>query len=91
MSDYPDIEIKLTVSGKNECCSAPWWLIINPHQSMRCDVHDIASMITGPFFSREEAQQHLTARRYAFGKHAKVYCHSGSWTHQYKNATKAIS
>jgi hypothetical protein len=61
----------------------PYWLIIDPHQMLKPDCHSVATMITGPFFSREVAQQHLDARRYAFGKHAAVYCHSAYWSKQY--------
>ncbi|GAG77415.1 unnamed protein product, partial [marine sediment metagenome] len=42
------------------------------------------SMITGPFFSREEAQSYLDARRHNFSKKAEVWCLSGCYTDQYR-------
>ena len=67
----------------NEGTSAPYWLIIDPRQSFSCDVHEIASMISGPFFSRKDAELYLKGRRYRFGKYAKVYCHSGHYSKKY--------
>jgi hypothetical protein len=83
------MKIELEVSTQNECTDSPWWVIINPEQNFSKGIegiHNIGSMITGPFFSREEAQDHLTARRYAFGTNACVYCLSGYWSRQYKEA-----
>jgi hypothetical protein len=60
-----------------EATAFPWWAILDPEQMMRLDVDRLASMVTGPFFSRESATAYLRARRYAFGKHAVVYCLSG--------------
>ena len=69
-----------------EATEAPYWLILDPHQMMKPDVFDLSSMITGPFFSRAEAQEHLSARRHAFGKHAVVFGASGYWSRRYKDA-----
>lgn len=83
------MRIELDVSREHEDTAEPWWIIINPQQNLRkgdSGVYAIANMITGPFFSRQEAQEHLQARRYAFSKDAKVFCHSGCWTKQYKEA-----
>lgn len=44
----------------------------------------VTSCITGPFFSRADAEAHLKGRRYAFGKTAYVYCHSGHASYKYK-------
>ena len=71
---------------KSEATDSPYWLILDPHQMMKPDVFDLSSMITGPFFSRAEAENHLSARRYAFGKHARVFCLSGYWSDRYKKA-----
>lgn len=88
-----DLKITVTVSGKHEGNDSPWWLIINPRQNFQtCQdrgVHNIANMITGPFFSRESAQEHLDSRRYAFGKNACVFAHSGYYAHEYKEAIRA--
>ncbi len=85
------MKIEIDVSDKNEHTETPWWLIIDPKQNLSTGsqgVYAIADMITGPFFSREEAQNHLESRRYAFGKNACVYCHSGYWAGQYKTACR---
>lgn len=85
------MKITLEVSEKDECTDSPWWIIIDPRQIMRTDkeaCYAIASMITGPFFSREDAQNYLDGRRYAFGKNAVVYCHRGYHSEQYKKAIR---
>lgn len=82
--------IKTLSNSDNESTESPYWLILDPRQMFRCNVHELASMITGPFFSREDAENHLEARRYAFSKHAKVYCHSGYWSQKYKNLCRKL-
>ena len=71
------MKIELEVSEANEHTSNPWWVIIDPRQNFSTKddyaIHNIASMITGPYFSREEAQNHLDRRRYNYGDNAKVY------------------
>lgn len=67
----------------NEGTRAPYWLIIDPIQMMQPDCHRVATMVTGPFFSREAAQSHLDARRYAYSKRAVVYCHTAHWSREY--------
>jgi hypothetical protein len=84
-------QIILDVSEDCEGTAEPYWLILDPRQMLRLDIHFLAGMITGPIFSREEAQQHLDARRYAFGKNAAVFCHSGYWSAQYKRAWREAS
>lgn len=81
-----DLKITLTVSDKNEGTRAPWWMIVDPRQNMRCDLYEAASQITGPFFSRKEAQDFLDATRYNFSSRAKVYCHSGCYSRKYDSA-----
>ena len=44
----------------------------------------IPHCITGPFFSRADANEHLKARRYAFSDKVYVYCHSGHASWKYK-------
>lgn len=68
----------------NEATESPYWLILDPAQNMRCNIHELAGQIIGPFFSREDAQAHLDSRRYAFSKRAVVYCCSGYWSEKYK-------
>lgn len=68
----------------NEGTSAPYWLIIDPYRQMfECNAHTVASMISGPFFSREDAEKYLNSRRYNYSKHAVVYCHSGYFSRKY--------
>ncbi len=43
----------------------------------------ITSCITGPFFSRADADDYLKSRPYAFGDKAFVYCHSGHASRKY--------
>jgi len=82
------IEIKLNVSENNEGTESPWWAILEPRQNMPCDPHQMASMITGPFFSREDAQAHLDSTSYNYSKNAVVYCLSGYHSRQYKQALR---
>lgn len=80
------MKIELEVSTKNEYTASPWWIIIDPYQNFKVDedgIHRIANMITGPFFSREEAELVFRQRSHHYSKNAKVYCHSGCYTHQY--------
>ena len=68
----------------NEATYAPYWIIIDPRYATSRDPYAIASAITGPFFSREEAEQYLQNREYAFGRTATVFCHSGEKSWRYK-------
>ncbi|GFM34064.1 hypothetical protein [Desulfovibrio subterraneus] len=80
------ISVQLEISDNNECVDAPYWLIIDPMQMMKPAPRSVAQMITGPFFSRESAEKHLAARHYEFSDKAVVWCASGYWSHQYKEA-----
>lgn len=46
----------------------------------------LARMITGPFFSRKEAENALADRRYNYSKRAVVYCKSGWDSDSYRRA-----
>lgn len=85
------IKIELEVSTDNEGTDSPWWLILDPRQNMRADPHQLAGMITGPFFSRSDAEGFLKATRYNFSKNAIVYCHSGFYSRKYKEAIRAAN
>ena len=74
----------------NEATQSPYWLILDPQQNMKCDIHWLASQITGPFFCREDAENHLATRRYAFSARAKVYCLSGCWSYKYKTLCRSL-
>jgi len=84
-------KITLIVSTETECTAYPYWMIIDPQQNFYKDddgVHAIANMITGPFFSREEAQDFLDRTHYNFGRGAKVYCCSGCYSDSWVKANK---
>lgn len=73
----------VNVSEHNEATAHPYWVIIDPRQNFKTDeqaVHGIAGMVTGIWFSREAAQEHLDNRQHAFSKNARVYCASGYWS-----------
>lgn len=86
--------VKITIDvdiENNEGTDSPWWIIIDPKQNFNTNergVYSIAGMITGPFFSRVKAQAFLERTRYNFSQHAKVYCHSGCYSQEYRNAIK---
>lgn len=61
----------------NEATAFPWWCIVDPRQMMKPDVHTVASMVTGPFLSRAEAQSALDGARHRYSDRARVYCASG--------------
>lgn len=85
------MKIELEISEKNEGTSAPWWAIIDPRQNFETGnhgLHNIANMITGPFFSREDAEMFLHRTRYNFGRNAAVFCFSGYYSYEYSSAIK---
>jgi len=81
-----EVTITFPMPSNNEGTEAPYWLIIDPFKMLQPSVDDVAVMISGPFFSREEAEGHLDARRYAFSDRACVYCHSGHASTVYRKA-----
>lgn len=74
----------------NEATDSPYWLILDPSQNMQRDPAYLAAEITGPFFCREDAEDHLKSRRYAFSDRAVVYCNSGFRSKKYKQLCRAI-
>lgn len=81
--------ITVEISTDNEATSAPYWVIINPHQNMKCGdegVRSIASCVKGLFMSREEAQNFLDRTHYNFRKDARVYCMSGCYGKEWVSA-----
>jgi hypothetical protein len=68
----------------NEATRCPYWLILDPKQNMRCNIHEMAGGVTGPFFCREDAENFLERTRYNFSKRAKVYCLSGHNSYKYE-------
>lgn len=84
-------EINRTLeSATNEGTRAPYWLILDPDQNMRCSVHGLAGQISGPFFSREDAELYLKNRRYNYGRRARVYCLSGYHSRKYNTVCDAL-
>lgn len=75
-------------NADNEATAAPYWLILDPKQNMCCGVHELASQISGPFFSRGDAQNFLDRTRYNFSKKARAYCHSGHMSMKYAKLCK---
>jgi len=84
------MEITIEVSEKVESTASPYWLILDPKQNMGCNVYQLASQITGPFFSREEADLVLKQRRHHYSDRAVVFCHSGCYTHQYDDKCRKV-
>jgi hypothetical protein len=79
------MKIEIDVSDKNEGTAEPWWVIVDPKQMMKPDPYYVMiGMITGPFFSREEADQVFKSRRHHYSDRAVVYCSSGCDTIQYR-------
>lgn len=83
----------MKISDKNESTSHPFWIIIDPRQNFHTGnqgLHNIAGMITGVWFSREAAEEHLKAHRYNFGENARVYCHSGCYSQDWVELSKEL-
>ena len=84
-----EVKIEIEVSDKNEGTAEPWWVIVDPKQMMAPDPYAVMmGMITGPFFSREEANEILSARRHHYSPRAVVYCASGCYTNHYRKACR---
>ena len=85
-------QITLEVSEDHESTSYPWWMIVDPKQNMSRDPGTaVMSQITGPFFSRDEAQDFLDRTRYNFSDRAVVWCHSGVDSRKYVEAHSTSS
>ena len=84
----------LKISEKNESTRLPYWVIIDPRQNFSVDddgLHNIASMITGVWLSREAAEDFLRQTRYNFSKHAKVYCCSGCYSKDWEELSNFLN
>jgi hypothetical protein len=60
----------------NEATDRPVWWILTPRFGGGSNTAAMLSSVLGPFWSREEAQAWLDAKRYRFSAKAKVYCGS---------------
>ena len=76
--------------SESEATRSPYWLILDPSQNMRCSIHEMAGGITGPFFSRKDAEDFLVATRYNFSSKAKVYCLSGCHSRKYDTYVREV-
>ena len=84
----------MKISSNNEGTAYPFWIIIDPRQNFKVNsdgIYNIASMITGVWLSREAAQEFLDRTRYNFSEHAKVYCHSGSYSSDWIELSKEFA
>ena len=92
ISEYEKELLKITESEDVEATAYPIWFILDPTQMMKPDCFHLASMISGPFFSRKSATETLKSTRYNYGKHAVVYCASGTdsreWRDLYNSSMK---
>lgn len=83
--------IKTLKGADNEATESPYWLIIDPSgPNMKTKSSEVANCITGPFFCRQDAEDHLAARRYNFSPRTVVWCLSGYWSHKYKTFCREI-
>lgn len=77
-------------TADSEATRSPYWLILDPSQNMRCSIHQMAGGITGPFFSRKDAEDFLSATSYNFSDKAKVYCLSGCRSRKYDHYVREV-
>ena len=77
-------------SADNEATSAPYWLILDPTQNMRCSIHEMAGGISGLFFCRDDAETYFKATRYNFSSRARVYCCSGHHSQKYERLHRSL-
>lgn len=60
--------------SNNEMTDMPVWWVIDPRRLTKNIHAQIASMVYGPFWSRENALEHLEYKRHWYGKRPIVYC-----------------
>ncbi len=77
-------------AADNEATASPYWLILDPRQNMSCDIHELASQVSGPWFCREDAQMYLDARKHHYSPKARVYCHSGHFSRKYEKLCRDL-
>ncbi len=83
------MKIEIEISEEVEGTAYPYWLILDPRQMFKPDHHILSSMVTGPFFSREEATLYLNHKRHHFSKRATVYRASAHGSFRYRDAIDA--
>lgn len=65
----------------------PWWAVIaDPAARFLVDAEDVAQLVHGPFFSRQDADGYLQANRWTLGlgMHAKVVVLDGSISEEWR-------
>lgn len=79
------VRVEFPMPENRDFCKAPYWMIIDPGHRCGCaedyegytidDLTDreVAYMVTGPFFSREEADKYLAAHKKYFTPKAVVW------------------
>lgn len=78
-------------SADNEGTAAPYWLIIDPECMVdTSNIHEIAYGISGPFFSRFDAEEYLKNKAHRYSNKTKVYCCSGHTSRKYFNFCKKL-
>jgi predicted metalloprotease len=82
--------IETLKSADNEATSSPYWLILDPRQNMSCDLYNLASQISGPFFCREDAKRYMENRPHHYSKNARVFCHSGHFSRKYEELCRKV-
>lgn len=76
--------------SKREAAAFPWWFIFDPAliagkcMSFKLAGSNGVSCVTGPFFSRESAEEAMRARHYEYSIHAFVYCPTGHRSPDYR-------
>jgi len=68
----------------NEGSAHPWWAVVQKNKM------GARAICAGPFFSRERAQRHATAREHEYGK-TIVYCFSGHRSEHYRVLRAGLS
>ena len=59
----------------SEATEHPWWFIAEPSRDRSAE--SVAQAITGPYFSRESAEDQLRRNPHRYSRKAIVWCASG--------------
>jgi hypothetical protein len=79
------------VACDNEFTNAPYWMIIDTNGKIEISgFRDVAQMITGPFFCRQDATDYLKTFQYNFSDEAKVFCKSGHQSTKYLGLWRSV-
>jgi len=94
MNDFSIKEaMKEFLQVNNEHINISFWVIFDPQQGVLCTDGRIIGMVTGIFYSRKEAEEHLKLHQDSFSKQAKPVCMTGNigggkWRAQRENPPK---